>query len=234
MLRATTMEARMAISYTKIGCRRCGGFVTAHGLLCANCTKRGDGLKTFLLGMITLQGLVIGGIYCWNRISKPGPGEIQHVVDSAPPTASEAEARLKHQGWFYYVTRDERLDDTTRHARLVSTVGPAAREAPPIDTDGTLELRTSDIYGRSAVLTIDRRPTDNSADQATLAVKFDDRPTEEFAANETADDASISVAVSDYNKFTTAMQSAHAMVVDAQLGARTQRVLRFQVAGLTW
>jgi hypothetical protein len=159
---------------------------------------------------------------------------MQRIVDSAPPTAGEAEARLKHRGWFYYVTRDERLDDTTRHARLVSTAGPAAPEAPPIDTDGTLELRTSDVYGRSAVLTIDRRPSDNSADEATLAVRFDDRPAEEFAANETADDASISVAVSDYAKFTSAMQSAHAMVVDARLGARTQRTLRFQVAGLSW
>jgi hypothetical protein len=30
------------------------------------------------------------------------------------------------------------------------------------------------------------------------------------------------------------MQGAHAMVVDAWLGAKTERVLKFQVSGLTW
>jgi hypothetical protein len=115
------------------------------------------------------------------------------------------------------------------HARLSSPADPGAH----VD-DGTLELRSSDLYGRSAVLTIDRRPADQSGEQAMLAVTFDDRPPEQFFAQETADDSAIVVAVTDYAKFASDLQGAHAMVVDAQLGSKTERVLKFQVAGLSW
>jgi hypothetical protein len=214
----------MAQAYTKIGCRKCGGFVTAHGLLCARCNSRGDGIKTLLLALIAGQGIAVVGLYYWNGLSKRAPREIAHVVDDGAPTAAEVAARGTHRSWFYYVTRDERLDDTMRHARLTSA-GDAA---------GTLELRASGVYGRSAVLTLDRKPSDRSAEEATLAVTFDDRPAEQFVAQETADDAAFVVAVSDYAKFASDMQGAHTMVVDAQLGAKTERVLKFQVAGLTW
>lgn len=213
----------MAQAYTKIGCRKCGGFVTAHGLLCARCNSRGDGLKTLLLGLIAVQGIAVAGLYYWDGLSKRTPREMAHVVDDGAPTAAELAAHGTHRNWFYYVTRDERLDDTMRHARLTSA-GDA----------GTLELRSSGLYGRSAVITLDRKPSDRSAEEATLAVTFDDRPAEQFAAEETADDAAIVVAVSDYAKFAGDMQGAHTMVVDAKLGAKTERVLRFQVAGLTW
>jgi hypothetical protein len=219
----------MAYAYTKIGCRKCGGFVTAHGLLCTRCSSRGDGLKTLLLGLIALQGIAVAGLYYWNGLASHAGRAMAHVVDDAAPSAGEMAARAEHRCWFYYVTRDERLDDTTHHARLSSPADPGAH----VD-DGTLELRSSDLYGRSAVLTIDRRPDDRSGDQAMLAVKFDDRPAEQFFAQETADDSAIVVAVTDYAKFASDMQGAHAMVVDAQLGAKTARVLKFQVAGLSW
>jgi len=213
----------MAYAYTKIGCRKCGGFVTASGLLCARCSNRGDGIKTLLLGLIAVQGIAVAGMYYWNGLSKHAPKAMAHVVDDSAPTAAEVAARGTHRSWFYYVTRDERLDDTMRHARLSSA-----------DADGTLELRSSGLYGRSIVLTMDRKPADQSADQATLAVTFDDRPAEQFAAQETADEGAIVVAVDDYAKFASDMQGAHAMVVNAQLGAKTERVLKFQVSGLTW
>jgi hypothetical protein len=219
----------MAYAYTKIGCRKCGGFVTAHGLLCARCAKRGDGIKTLLLSLIALQGLAVAGLYYWNGLASHSAKAMAHVVDNAAPTAGEVAARSEHRTWFYYVTRDERLDDTMRHARLSSPADTAAH----VD-DGTLELRSSSVYGRSAVLTLDRRPADRGGDQAMLAVTFDDRPAEQFVGQETADDRSIVVAVDDYTKFASDMQGAHAMVVDALLGAKTERVLKFQVAGLSW
>ena len=189
----------------------------------------------FILGIIVLQGAGVAGIYWWSgHQSSPATSEMVHVVDSAAPTAGEVAAQETHKGWFYYATRDERLDDTTRHAKLTSAVDTADGAPAAVAPDGTLELRSSTVYGQSAVLTIIRRPSDASAEQATLAVRFDDRPPVQFPAEESTDSRAIVVAVADYDRFTSAMHTAHAMVVDAQLGARTERVMRFQVSGLNW
>jgi hypothetical protein len=215
---------------TRIGCRKCGGFTTGAGRVCARCNTKGDSIKSLLLGLIALQGIIVAFLYYWNGQAPHAPASMVHVADEAAPSAGEVAAREKHRAWFYYVTRDEKLDDAMRHARIDSVAGGGANG----DGGGTLELRSSNIYGRSAVLTIDRKPAEEGAEQAMLDVSFDDRPPEQFLAQETGNDDSIVVSVTDYDKFATDMQSAHAMVVNAQLGAKTERVLKFQVAGLSW
>jgi hypothetical protein len=215
---------------TRIACRKCGGFVTAAGRVCARCNTKGDRLKSLLLGLIALQGVVVAFLYYWDGKAPHAPAAMAHVVEESAPSAGEVAAHEKHRAWFYYVTRDEKLDDAMRHARVDSVTDGGS----PADAGGTLELRSSSLYGRSAVLTIDRKPADAGSENAMLDVTFDDRPPEQFQAQETADDHAIVVAVTDYDKFATDMQGAHAMVVSAQLGEKTGRVLKFQVAGLSW
>ena len=143
------------------------------------------------------------------------------AIDKTPPA-----------GWLYFQTTDDLVHDVTRHARVQSRGAAPSRDAHDTSTTGVMELRASNIYGRSALLTLNRQAFDTVDETCSLHVQFDAGPAMEVPANCSAESTYATIVVQNARDLIDRIGAAHNLSIDAKLSAKTTRTALFEVGDL--
>jgi hypothetical protein len=214
-------------------CSRCGTRLRAGTGTCPRCSARKQRVKYALAALVTVEALVIAV-----HMEFPG-GHGPRVVSEAQAAVSPLMQVLNEAkppaGWVYYETRDDMIYDVTHHARVISRSaaagsGPASHNA----TTGVLELRRSQVYGNSVLITLLGAASDQLASHCTVRAIFDGNDTATFDATAGQDDHNATVIISDARRFVRRLAEAQTLSVDVLLSANAERVASFPVGGLRW
>ena len=186
-------------------CDACSTRLRFGSRTCERCGARKNRWKYLLVAVIAAEVATIVVHVEMPRDSMAHVAEAPHALPAAlTQTAAPA-------GWLYYQTRDEMIDDTTRHARVLSRSNLAAGHAHDQGSTGVLELRASPAYGRSVVETCE------------LRARFDTGDVAVFQASGSADPGNATLVVSDNHHFTERLTGAHTLALDAVLSKTTSR-----------
>lgn len=208
-------------------CDHCGMSLRLGSGTCTRCGTKKRRLKYFLAALVLAQAVTIVAYmkfphHDMTRVADASAAELA-VTDAAP-----------RAGWVYYKTRDEMIDDTTQHARVLSRGAADAGDVRDRVTSGVLELRASPTYGRSVVITLHRDGFGLIDEQCQLRAQFDAGDVQVFHVAGSMDGENATLIVDDTRGFTTHLVGARTLSIDARLSEKIERRASFDVGGLSW
>ena len=198
-----------------VACPRCGR------------QKRQQRLKFALGALIAVQALLI---VAYVRF-KPDLSLFPHVSMSTATVGATPGNPDTNPHWAYFETRDDLLNDVTRHARVASLTDAAPNEHV---SPGVLELRASPTYGTSVVITFKRSAIEAVSEKCELRAKFDAQDVQVYHASGSLGTSNAMLVIDDTHDFTGHLAAAHTLLIDAKLSPKIERVAKFDVAGLNW
>ncbi len=210
-------------------CERCSTRLRLGSRTCTRCGTKKKRAKYLFIAVIFVECAVIG-----QHLALPKGGMVQVASAHEVPAPLLNSGGVAPAGWLYYQTVDEMIDDTTRHARVLSRSDPAAGSAGDHGSVGVLELRASPAYGRSVVITLSRHAADAVAETCELRARFDAGEEAVFQASGSADPLHATLVIADTGGFVSRLASARTLALEAKLSPKAERVAMFDVSGLKW
>ncbi len=212
---------------TGYSCTSCGGALFGGNRLCQAC-RRKKTTKTFIGAFIFCEVAMAGffmviqpalhhqsaGVALQDSLRPPDP----------IPTGS---------GWIYYDTQDSVVGDVTHHARLISDSpsNPSGDRRLAGVANGTLELSSSERYGRVISLTFPKAKTACEANPCEVRAIFDQTQPMVLPYTDASDPRTTVLMLHDYDRFTQRLAVAHDLTVVASLGTEHDHIISFDVAG---
>ncbi len=179
--------------------------------------------------IIAAQFLVI----VWYEFLHVKGGGMDVIEASASASLVPSIQATPPAGWLYYETRDDLVHDVTKHARVLSR-GAATTGAKDTATNGVMELRASSVYGRSILLTLNRRPFDRVNDQCDVHAQLDTGADVDLHASCYEDSVHATVQIMDTEGFSTRLVGNRNLAVDVRLSPKSNLSAMFDIGGLKW
>jgi hypothetical protein len=209
-------------------CEICNTKLRFGSRTCARCGTKKKRTKLIFTLIIAAQFLVIGW-YEYFHVKRPGMDLILASTANFIPSIQATPPA----GWLYYDTKDDLVHDVTKHARVLSR-GAATTSGKDTATNGVMELRASSIYGRSILLTLNRRPFDHVNDQCDVHAQLDTGEDVDLHAACYEDSAHATVQIQDTNDFSAHLVGHRNLAVDARLSPKSNLSATFDIGGLKW
>jgi hypothetical protein len=210
-------------------CENCHTKLRFGSRTCARCGTKKNRTKLLFVLVITAQFLII----VWYEFVHVKVGGGLDVIASSSLNIIPPPQATPPAGWLYYETRDDLVHDVTKHARVLSR-GAATTGAKDTATNGVMELRASSVYGRSILLTLNRRPFDHVNDQCDVHAQLDTGEDVDMHAACYEDSVHATVQVLDTNGFSTRLVGHRNVAVDVRLSPKSNLSAMFDIGGLKW
>ncbi len=209
------------------GCTSCGGALFGGSRLCQGC-RRKKTLKTFI-GVFIACEMAMAGFF---MVVQPALHRSHANVVYAEPIRAPKPVRVG-SGWIYYDTQDSVVGDVTHHARLISDSpsNPSGDKRLAGVSSGTLELSSSEHYGRAIRLTFPKVKTACEANPCEVRAIFDQTQPMVLPYIDGSDPQSTVLMLRDYDRFTQRLAVAHDLTMVASLGTDHDHIISFDVAG---
>ena len=215
------------------GCAACGGALFGSVKLCRGCRRRK--MIKLAVGSFIAAELAMAAFFMILQPSLKGTPVVEDAYDTAAPPASPAAAASQHAmtGWLYYNTQDSVVGDVTHHARLISDSPRNPSGDPRLSgvSSGTLELASSERYGRVVMVSFPRVKTACQANPCEVRAIFDATQPMVFSYTDASSDRSTVLMLKDYDRFNQRLSVAHDLTLVAALGTEHDHIITFDVSG---
>lgn len=160
--------------------------------------------------------------------------ELEQRKQEAAEAARRAQLRSEGLIWTYQTDTDELTGKPVRIARVRSE-NQVEFDFPYQEPQrATLWLRKHPKHGNNVIFQIERGQLMCDYDGCNVSVRFDDGPVQQFTANESADNDSTVLFISNYSRFVKAVAGAKQVRMAATVYQEGAPTFVFNTEGLEW